>query len=106
MINPSNFPDWVFTFKERSLTGHSVCFDFKSPRMLRVTHYNPIIQEDSEKALVEYEKECYLNQVMFGVAAQIQVLQSDIRRQLKIHVERNLPLPSELKACIDLKIVY
>ena len=105
MINPTNFPDWQFTFPPRSIIEGRVRFSFKSPRLLNETHYNPIIQEDSDAALIEYEKECYLNQVMWPIAKQIQVLQDDVRRQLKIHVDRGLPLPTELKACVDLKIV-
>jgi hypothetical protein len=110
MINPSNFPDWEFTeikydfawYGEPTKIAH---FNFKSPRLLNASHYNPILQEDSDEALRAYEKECYLNQVMWPIAQQIQGLQNDIRRQIQLHINRGLPLPSELKACVDLKIV-
>lgn len=105
MISPANFPDWQFEFSTRSIINERRIFNFKSPRMVYAHHYNPVLQENSDDALREYEKECYLNQVMFNVATQIQTLQTDIRRQLQLHINRGLPLPSELKACVDLKIV-
>lgn len=105
MINPQNFPDWQFEFPPRSIIENRKVFNFKSPRLNHPYHYNPIIQPSTDESLREYEKECYLNQVMFNVATQIQGLQNDIRRQVKLHIDRNLPLPNELKACVDLKIV-
>ena len=106
MINPANFPDWQFEFPGYGWKeNHNQCFNFKSPRLLKFHHYNAIVQEDSDQALVDFEKECYLNQVMFNVAGQIQAMQNDIRRQFKLHIDRGIPLPTELKACIDLRIV-
>jgi len=107
MINPANFPDWQFEFFQYQLNQNRnrQRFTFKSPRLNKPFYYNSITNEDSDEALREYEKECYLNQVMWPVAGQIQGLQDDLRRQFKLHIDRGIPLPSELKACIDLKIV-
>lgn len=81
------------------------CFNFKSPRMKEPRHYNVIIQPDTNEGLFEYERECYLNQLMFNISKQLSGVESDIKRQLKIHVDRNLPIPPELKVDITLKIV-
>jgi len=105
MINPANFPDWQFEFPPRSITEDRKIFNFKSPRLAHPYHYNPVIQPATDEALREYEKECYLNQVMWSISQQIQFMQNDIRRQLKIHIDRKLPLPTELNVDLKLKLV-
>jgi hypothetical protein len=110
MINPANFPDWQFTEIKYDFVFYGepkkiAGFNFQSLRLFESYHYNAILQPNTDEALREFEKECYLNQTMWRIAKQIQLLQDDIRRQIKIHIDRGSPLPSELKACVDLKIV-
>jgi hypothetical protein len=110
MINPVNFPDWQFTEikydfawygEPKKING----FNFQSPRLFKSYHYNVILQPNTDEALREFEKECYLNQTMWPIAKQIQFLQNDIRRQLQLHINRGLPLPSELSIDFKVKVV-
>jgi hypothetical protein len=106
MINFNKFIDLGWQFKMPFTTNNTnKCFDFKSNRMKDFRHYNSILQSDDDNSLLEYEKECYLNQLMFKVNSQLYAVEADIKRQLKIHVNRNLPIPNELGVDIKLKIV-
>lgn len=109
MINFNNFRtlNWqfeLFGYGHSDETGHQ-CFNFKSPRMRDFRHYNTIIQSNADEGLIEYERECYLNQLMMGINNQLSAVESDIKRQLNIHIQRNLPIPPELKVDATLKIV-
>ena len=94
----------IFGYEYSENAGHQ-CFSFKSPRMRDFRHYNTIIQQNTDDALIEYERECYLNQLMMGVSKQLGAVENDIKRQLNIHIQRNLPIPPELKVDATLKIV-
>lgn len=103
MINPQNFPDWQFT-------DHRDChfsFNYKSPRLKQFVHFlsENYNTDKLNEELIEHEKLAYLTQIMLGVSFQLQGLQTDLRRQFKLHIDRGISLPSELKACVDLKIV-
>lgn len=108
MINLQNFLDLKW---ELEIPGYGYgdagikCFNFKSPRMRDFRHYNSIIQPDTNEGLFEYEQECYLNQLMFGINKQLSGVELDIRRQLKIHIQRDFSIPPELKVDLTLKIV-
>ena len=102
MIDFQKFKSLGWQFEKISYEN---CFNFKSPRMNQFRHYNPIDQQDEDECLAEYECESYLNQLMFNITKQLSAVESDIKRQLKIHVDRNLPIPPELGVDIKLKIV-
>lgn len=107
MINFNKFHalNWEFKFSPRDITSSANWFNFKSPRMREARHYNTIIQANTDEDLIKYECECYLNQLMFNINKQLGAVEMDIKRQLKIHVDRNLPIPPELGIDIKLKIV-
>jgi len=106
MINFDKFRELCWEFRFTLTTSNTnLCFDFKSPRMKDFRHYNSITQLDEDYALITYERECYLNQLMLGISIQLSAVEADIKRQLKIHVNRNLPIPNELGVDIKLKIV-
>lgn len=98
--NAPEFDGWEFT-----LIPNSDILYYKSPRLEKASDYNALLWDDSNEELLKHEKLTYLSQVMWPVAQQLQNLQDDIRRQLRVHVDRGLVLPTELKVDMTLKIV-
>ena len=78
---------------------------YKSPRMNEAREYNATLNEDSITAFLDHEKECYLNQIMRPVAEKLYLVQSDIRRQIKIHIDKGWPIPPEISVDLKLKLV-
>lgn len=102
MIQPNDFPTWQFSDHQDS----HFSFNYKSPRLKHFVHFlsENYNTDKLNEELIEHEKLAYLIQVMFNVSVQLQGLQDDIRRQFKLHIDRGISLPTELKACIDIKI--
>lgn len=92
---------WEFTDNYDS----PFCFNYKSPRLKQFIHFLSKSYDDIEAELIKHEEMAYLSQVMWPIAKQLQALQDDIRRQIEIHIKRNIPLPTELGVDLKLKIV-
>jgi hypothetical protein len=106
MITPvqfKHFQDLGWEFSDH--TDSSISFNYKSPRLRDFAHFLSEGYGDLNEELILDEKIVYLIQLKQNIARQTQALQNDVMRQVKIHVDRDLPLPPELKVDLTIKIV-